>query len=376
MTYPFIPYTKHHLTEADIKEAVAAMRSPKITQGEYVERFERALSEYLTPEGEPPLHVVVCSSGTAALTLAYDACLLTDEDEVIVPDITFSATASAAWRLTYGKIRVADCNGVTGLIDQVHATDLLRPTTIALTAVHLGGAAADIDTLREICRTSGVVLIDDACHAIGGNYRDGSKIGSGLTDMTVFSFHPAKHIAIGEGGAVVTPHERYANRMRLLRHHGIERDGTPWGYKIDWPGYNFRLSDISAALGVSQLKRLDEQIAHRRRLAQRYVENIADIPFVTPCSEWNLQSSAFHLMQVVIDWQGANRKTVMHRLMDRGIGTQVHYIPLSKVGWLPMVKTGPGAQHFYNRTLSLPMYGTLTLDQVDRVCDELKEALK
>lgn len=392
MSRPFLPYGRQTIDDRDIDAVVSALRSPLITQGPLVDRFESSLADYLGAE-----HVTVCSSGTAALHLAYAALGLGPGDEIITSPITFAATANAA-RYLGSEVRFADVDPGTGNLLPSSVASLVGPKTRGIVAVHLGGLPADLQALRAIADRHGLWLAEDAAHALGATYR-GERIGSGFCDVSTFSFHPVKHITTGEGGAVATSSPELTDTMRRLRHHGIEKSGDRWTAKANGPlgakergrwyyeqqelGFNYRLTDMQCALGLSQLRHQAEWVAKRRSIAAHYRKRIGSAlgGRVQVQKQFDDRQSAYHLFPVLIDFaeQGTTRDRVMHALEQSGVGSQVHYIPVS---WQPYYQnryghpqSQTGVSRYYQRTLSLPMFPTLEESDVDHIVDALHAAL-
>ena len=377
-----IPYGRHDIEECDIEAVVQALRGARITQGPLVNEFEDALADYLGAAA-----VTVCANGTAALQLVYAALGIGDGDEIITSPITFAATATAA-RWLGAEVRFGDVNASTGNIDVECVARLITPRTKAIVAVHLGGLPADLAELRQLADEHGVFLIEDACHALGARYR-GAIVGSGIADASVFSFHPVKHITTGEGGAIAVRDVEVKRRMDRLRHHGIERDPNhcerwhgPWYYEIQHIGFNYRLTDIQCALGISQLTRQRRWLEERRRVARSYADALPK--YVGDVVEAQTvhcdRESSFHLYPVFIDFDStpSTRAEVMHELVQCGVTTQVHYIPLTEQPYFRH-RYGhvilPGARQYYQRELSLPIYPGLTDEQVDYVARALGAAI-
>lgn len=381
-----LSYGRQTIDEADIAAVVEALRAPLLTCGPLVARFEAALAAYLGAE-----HVSVCSSGTAALHLAYAALGIGEGDEIITTPITFSATAAAAYYVG-ATVRIADVDPRTGNLSIQSVEALITSRTRAIVPVHLAGLPADMAELTQLARRRRLRIIEDACHALGATYR-GVKVGAGDSDAVVFSFHPVKHITTGEGGAVVVRDARIKQRIERLRQHGIEReparmDTTPagrWVYEVQELGWNYRLSDLSCALGIAQLAKLDRFLAARRTLAAHYRTEIARVfgdAIGAPAAPAD-RESAYHLFTVAIDFDrhGKTRDAVMGELAKLGIGTQVHYVPLLHhplhAARNPAERTRPrpGADHYYARTLSLPLYPSLTAGDVTHVVESLHRVL-
>jgi perosamine synthetase len=381
-----LPYGRQTIDDDDIAAVVAALRAPQLTCGPLVARFEQALASWL---GAP--HATVCASGTAALHLAYAALDIGEGDEIITTPITFSATAAAAYYLG-ARVRLADVDPRTGNLAPGSVEALITPRTRAIVPVHLAGLPADMDELSDIARRHGLRIVEDACHALGASYRN-SLVGAGASDAVVFSFHPVKHITTGEGGALVVRDPDVKRRIERLRQHGIERDPTrldapagPWVYEVRELGWNYRLSDIACALGLAQLAKLSGFLRGRRELAAHYraelTRTFAGDGVAAP-AELPDRESAYHLFAVAIDFARfrTTRARVMQALAAAGIATQVHYIPLLEhplhARRCPdeLGRPRPGADQYYARTLSLPLYPTLTRDDASRVVGALHRIL-
>ena len=348
---------------------------------------------------------VSCSSGTAALHLAALALGLGEGDKVIVPTITFLATANAV-RYTGAEVVFADVDGDTGLMGPGHLEEALRrggDSIKAVFPVHLGGQSPDMPALAALARKHGLAIVEDASHAIGAGYSqpngDTSCVGAcDDSDIAVFSFHPVKTIAMGEGGALTTADKALADWLRLLRNHGMTRDAgafvqhdmafdgngdaNPWYYEMYAPGFNYRASDIHCALGLSQLGKLDKFVERRRALAAHYDELLAPFsPMLRPMTRMPGGHPAWHLYQVLIDFDGSalSRADVMRGLLKQGIGTQVHYIPVHRQPYYRQrygQHTLSGADNFYERCLSLPLFPGMADEDVSRVVDSLSRVLK
>jgi perosamine synthetase len=381
-----LPYGRQTIDDDDIAAVVEALRAPQLTCGPLVRRFEAALAAWL---GAP--YATVCASGTAALHLTYAALGIGEGDEIITTPITFSATAAAAYYVG-ASVRIADVDPRTGNLSPRSVEPLITPRTRAIVPVHLGGLPADMDELAELARRYGLRIIEDACHALGATY-GGARIGAGMSDAVVFSFHPVKHITTGEGGAVMVRDPDLRRRLERLRQHGIERDHArlpasagPWVYEVQELGWNYRLSDIACALGLTQLAKLDRFVTDRRRLAAHYrteIDRVFGGDGVTAPLEIADRESAYHLFAVAIDFErfGTTRARVMSALTIAGIATQVHYIPLldhplhAQRCPAERDRPRPGVDHYYARTLSLPLYPTLTPADATRVVSELHRVL-
>jgi UDP-4-amino-4,6-dideoxy-N-acetyl-beta-L-altrosamine transaminase len=398
---PFLPYGRQSIDEDDIAAVAAVLRGDWLTQGPAVEAFERALAERTGAA-----HAVACANGTAALHLAFLALDLAPGEAVVVPAVTFLATASTV-RHAGGEVAFADVDPDTGLMTaQTAAAALARAEAAgwrvrALAPVHYAGQTADLDALGRLAAARGLTLVEDACHAIGSADERGGvaqPVGSGVAGgMAAFSFHPVKTIAAGEGGAVTTGDAALAHRLKRLRNHGMLREpedftdreagfaaaGTPnpWYYEMAEPAFNYRLTDLQAALALSQLGKLDRFAERRRHLVGLYGRALAPLgPLLRPLAHVPWCRPAWHLMVALIDFAAAGREraAVMAGLRARGVGTQVHYIPVHRqpfwvrrYGRLSL----PGADAFYDRALSLPLFPAMADGDVDRVAAALAGVL-
>ena len=392
----FIPYGRQSISEADIAAVVETLRSDFLTTGPMVDRFEKALAETVGAK-----EAVVVSNGTAALHLAVMSEELSPRCAVIVPAITFAASANCV-AYCGAPVIFADVDSVTGLITDDSFDDALKTLKRdyhghrlgGVIPVHYAGRPVDLSHIRAVCEEHGSFLIEDACHAIGTVGPQGAIGACESAHMACFSFHPVKTLTTGEGGAITTNDPVLAHQLRKLRSHGIERDPAhfvglrydgegdagPWVYEQQCLGYNYRLPDINCALGLSQLKRLPEFAARRKALVKAYQEALtaANIPVNWKYSE---HDTVFHLFAVNIDFAalGTTRTAVMAGLRERGIGTQVHYAPVHRQPyWQTRAlapRALPGADRFYQNTLSLPLYADMTDDDPARVIAALSEVL-
>jgi perosamine synthetase len=366
---PFIPYGRQSVDESDIEAVVAVLRSDWLTTGPLVERFERSVADFVgAAEG------VAVSSGTAALHGAMHAIGIGPGDEVIVPPLTFVATANAV--LYQGGTPVfADVDADTLLIDPARVEEKIGPRTRAVIAVDYAGQPADHGALREICRRHGLILVADACHALGA--ADAGRPCGSLADLSAFSFHPVKPITTGEGGMVVTDNAEWAERLRSFRNHGISGDhrqrqeqGT-WYYEMTELGCNYRLTDIQCALGLGQLVRLPKWIARRRELAALYDRAFAGSE-VQPLALRAGAEHGYHLYVVRVP----ERDRIFAELRAAGIGVNVHYFPVHLHPYYRWrFGTGEGlcpvAEAAYGRILTLPLYPDLSPADQERIIHAL-----
>jgi UDP-4-amino-4,6-dideoxy-N-acetyl-beta-L-altrosamine transaminase len=400
VTSSFLPYGRQSLDADDEAAVLAVLRGEWLTQGPAVERFEGALTAETGAA-----HAVACANGTAALHLCWSALDLAPEDAVIVPAITFLATATTVHHAG-GRVTFADVDPDTGLMTPQTAAEAsararaagLRPR--ALAPVHFAGQTVDMPAIAAFAAETGAAVVEDACHALGGRrLEDGERRPVGdcrHADMTVFSFHPVKTVAAGEGGAVTTNDDRLMRRLRLLRNHGMERapdrfldrsaafeDGTvnPWHYELHEAGHNYRLSDLHAALADSQMRKLAVFAERRRRLRGLYAEALRPLaPVVRLQPAVDRCEPAWHLAVALIDFAaaGRSRRAVMEELRRRGIGSQVHYVPVHRQPfWRTRADTPnlPGAEAFFRRALSLPLFPAMDDADPDRVAQALAAAL-
>ena len=377
-----IPYGRQSITDADIEAVVAVLKSDYLTQGEAVPAFEQGLADYC----QVP-HVVACSNGTTALHLACAALELTPQDRVWVSAVSFVASANCA-RYCGAQVEFVDVEPDTGNIcvralqEKLDLATRQQALPKALIAVHLAGQPCDLKEISALCRDHGIQLIEDACHALGARYLDAPIGNCAYSDMTVFSFHPVKPITTGEGGAVTTRNEKLAAKLRLYRSHGITREpdelqqASPggWYYEQQVLGFNYRLTDLQAALGLSQLARLDSMIASRQALAARYDALLAQLP-LKPLRQEADRSSGYHLYVI----QVAERDSLFARLRAAGIGVNVHYIPIPAQPYYRQLGQDPanypGAQRYYEQAISLPLYPTLSQADQDKVIQTLEREL-
>jgi UDP-4-amino-4,6-dideoxy-N-acetyl-beta-L-altrosamine transaminase len=400
MPEAFLPYGRQCIDEDDVAAVADVLRSDFLTGGPAVAGFEQDFADKVGAR-----HAVACANGTAALHLSMLALGIGPEDKVVVPTLTFLASANAA-RYVGANVVFADVDPATGLMGD---TDLDRAIVAAKAAgvravvpVHLNGQCTDLERLSKVAQFHGLRIVEDACHALGSSYRTASgntfKVGSCRhSDLSVFSMHPVKAIAMGEGGVITTNDDGLNRRLRFFRSHGMVHDAAsfteteqafadggganPWYYEMPEPGFNYRASDIHCALGRSQLRKLDRFIAARRELVAEYDRLLAPLaPLVRPIAREPLCDAAWHLYAVQIDFAeaGIARADLMRRLRERGIGTQVHYLPVHRQPYYRRIYgslTLPGADRYYDRVLSLPLYPTLKAQDVRRVVGELETLL-
>lgn len=397
----FLPYGRHLVDEDDVAAVSAVLRGDYLTSGPAVEAFEEALAARVGAR-----HAASCASGTAGLHLAALALGLGPGDTVVVPSLTFVATANAA-RYVDAEVLFADVDPDDGLMGAAQFRDALAAAgsrrVRAVFPVHLNGQCADMAAVAGVARDQGLRIVEDACHALGGSHHEGGgrevRVGDcAHADMAVFSFHPVKTVAMGEGGAVTTNDPALHDRVVRLRNHGMVRDPAAfqqpelafdgrgaahaWYYEVSEIGFNYRASDVHCALGLSQLSKLERFVTRRRWLAELYDRLLEPLaPAVRPLARLPACRPAWHLYVVHVDFDGLgiDRPTVMTRLRERGIGTQVHYLPLhlqphyrNRYGDQRL----PGAEAYYRRALSLPLFPAMSDGEVGRVVAALRDAVR
>lgn len=428
-----IPYGRQTITEDDIASVVHALQSDFLTCGPEVEAFEREFAEFVGAK-----HAVAVCNATAALHLAMLVADIGPGNRVVTSPNTFLASANCAAYV--GAIPdFCDIDPVTYNLDPEKLEAGWKPDTKAVIAVDYAGLPCNMPEIARIARANGSVVIEDACHGVGGGFRcegkDWKLGGHPWADMTTFSFHPVKTMTTGEGGMLVTDNDDYARRARLLRSHGITRNPAdfvglllcnedrrskledssvhmdpishlpssalaeqgPWSYEMQELGFNYRITDLQCALGRSQLKKLPQFIRRRQQIVTQYNQNFAGLPWLTtPSAIFHLQSASppasslilhpsclsWHLYTLQIDFEslGKTRTQVMNELRSKGVGTQVLYIPVHLQPWYRKTYAyGPGkcpnAEAFYAHALSLPLYPALTDDDIRRVIQAVRSLL-
>jgi UDP-4-amino-4,6-dideoxy-N-acetyl-beta-L-altrosamine transaminase len=371
-----IPYGRQSIDDDDVAAVEEILRSDYLTTGPAIARFESAVAA-----ASGARRAVAVNSGTAALHAMYFAAGIGPDDEIVTSPLTFASTANAALFLG-ASVRFADVDARTGNIDPSCVAELLGPRTRAIVAVDYAGQPADYDSLRELAASRHLALLADAAHSLGATDR-GRRVGT-LADASALSFHPVKPITTGEGGAVTTDDDALAARAARFRTHGmardpdeLERNDGPWFYEQHDLGFNYRLTDVQAALGTSQLRRLGEFIARRRAIAARYDQQLAhieglELPTVRAGAE-----PGWHLYVVMVRDAG-RRSAFFERLRASGLGVQVHYIPVylhpyyRRLGYEPGLC--PVAEDRYARSVSLPIFPRMSDDDVSSVVERVSAA--
>jgi perosamine synthetase len=372
-THPFIPFALPHVTETEIDAVVGVLRSSWITTGPRAKELEERFAAAVGID-----RCVAVSSCTAALHLALEAAGVRAGHEVIVPTMTFAATAEVVDYLgavpVLVDVRASDHN-----VDVAAVEAALTPRTRAIVPVHFGGVPADMDEIAAIARPRGIAVIADAAHAFPCSYH-GRNVGT-LADVTCFSFYATKTITTGEGGAAVTTRSDWADRMRVMSLHGISRDawkrymaGGSWYYEILAAGFKYNLGDVAAALGLAQLERAETMHARRAAIARRYDESFRGEPALELLESPTDRTSAHHLYVVKVDPEAldVDRASFIESLSARGVGVSVHFIPLHEhpyyretFGYRP--ESLPVAHDLYQRSISLPIYSAMADEQVEQV---------
>jgi len=371
----FLPYGRQYIDQDDIQAVLEVLHSDWLTTGPKVEEFERALAQRAGTK-----YAVALNSGTAALHAAYFAAGVGPGDEVITSPITFAATANAALFLGARPV-FADVRKDTVNIDPAQIERHITPHTKVLAPVDFAGHPADLDAVMDIARRYDLVVVEDAAHALGAKYH-GRPVGS-LADLTTFSFHPVKHITTGEGGAVVTNNKDYYEKMLAFRSHGMVREKEklteyhgPWYHEMHYPGYNYRLTDIQCAMGISQLNKLDSLLEKRKALVDFYNRELSELKNIEFPVNLAGVSPAWHLYVIRLKGEKPPRRELYEALHRAEIGVQVHYLPVYRHPYYQKLGYPKGlcpvAEDYYWRALSLPLFPAMELDDARRVVREIK----
>lgn len=374
-----LPYGRQSVEDDDIEAVLEVLRSDWLTTGPKLGEFEEALAAEVGAK-----YAVAVSSGTAALHSAAFAAGIGPGDEAITTPLTFAATANCV-QYQAGTVVFADVDPGPLNISAARIEEAITPSTKAIIPVDYSGQPADMDEIMALADSHGLVVIEDAAHAIGATYR-GRPVGS-LATMTIFSFHPVKHITMGEGGAVATDDPELADRMRRFRNHGIGVDhhgrakAATWFGEMTDLGFNYHVTDIQCALGLSQLQKLPRFVARRREIAERYGLAFAQLPEVRPLELSPDRESSWHLYPVLLDLESlaVDRGQVFRALRAENIGVNVHFVP---VPWHPYYQDlgyekgqWPVAEHAYERLLTLPMWPGMSDQDVDDTVAALRKVI-
>ncbi len=377
----FIPYGRQWIDEDDIRAVVDVLRSDYLTTGPKTAEFEKAFANYVGVK-----YAVAVSNGTAALHAAVFAAGIGPGDEVITTPITFAASANCVLYMG-GRPVFADIDHDTYNINPQEIRKKITKKTKAIIPVHFTGQPVNLDEIHAIAREHHLIVIEDAAHALGATYQ-GKKIG-GLSDLTTFSFHPVKHITTGEGGMITTNNPEFYRKLLLFRSHGITRDSSllgqndgPWYYEQQLLGYNYRMTDIQAALGISQLKKLDQFIQRREEIVRQYNEAFQKLSGLNLPYQLGNTRSSWHLYIIRVNpgQSLVSRDGLFAGLTERNIGVNVHYIPVYRHPYYQ--NSGypnglcPEAEEFYARAISLPLFPKMTDRDVTDVIDTILDLLK
>lgn len=382
-----IPYGRQHITDEDIQAVVDVLKSDFLTQGPVVPAFERAVCDYTGAK-----YGVAVNSGTAALHIACLALGLSKGDWLWTTPITFVASANCG--LYCGaKVDFVDIDPVTWNISIDRLKEKLEKAKLenrlpkVIVAVHLSGLPCDMESIQLLSRKYGFSVIEDACHAIGSKYQNQPVGNCRYSDITVFSFHPVKTMTTGEGGMAVSNKKELAEKMMLLRSHGITRDSNKmthrpdgsWYYQQITLGFNYRMTDFQAALGISQLKRLDKFIARRHDIADKYSDLLGNLPLQLP-QPITGSYSALHLFVVRVESSSKSHQQIFDHMREQGIGVNIHYIPVHIQPYYQNMGFSEGdfpeAESYYREAISLPLFPGLTEKEQDQVVSVLKSAIK
>ncbi|MGF9976248.1 UDP-4-amino-4,6-dideoxy-N-acetyl-beta-L-altrosamine transaminase [Viridibacillus arvi] len=377
----YLPYGKQMLDDADIKAVINVLKGDYLTTGPMISQFEERIAEYVGTK-----YAVAFTNGTAALHGACFAAGIGEEDEVITSPITFAASANC---ILYqgGKVVFADIDQQTYNIDPLEIEKKITPNTKAIIPVHFTGQPAQLDAIHRLANEHNLVVIEDAAHALGATYK-GKKVGA-LSDMTMFSFHPVKHITTGEGGIITTNSKEYYEKLTQFRTHGITRNPVlltenhgPWYYDMQFLGYNYRMTDIQAALGCSQLDKLDSFVQRRKEIVAAYNEAFSNLLEVqTPYQQRDTDSSwHLYILKLNLDTLSVSRKKVFEELHKLNIGVNVHYIPVHTLSYYQELgyKRGslPKSEQLYEEIISLPLFPLMQEQDIKDVIDAVQYVIR
>ena len=373
----FIPYGHQWIDEEDIEEVVNVLKSDWITTGPKIEEFENALCRYIGCK-----YAVAVNSGTSALDIAVQTLNLPQGSEVITTPFTFVGTSNAILYNNFKPV-FADIEKESRNINPEEIRKKITEKTKAIIYVDYAGQPCDIEELKEIAVEHDLYLIEDACHAIGAEYK-GKKVGN-FADMTIFSFHPVKHLTTGEGGVVVTNNEEFYERLKMLRNHGIDKSALDrfgpkagWAYDLKFLGRNYRITDFQAALGISQLKKLDEFIRRRGEIVRMYNDAFADVPEIETPVVLPYVKPAWHIYTVLLN--GINRDEFFRKMRERNIGVNVHYIPIYRFSYYQEHFDNnpvdfPVTEDVFNNIVTLPLFPKMTDEEINFVIENTKSAI-
>jgi len=376
----YLPYGRQWIDEEDVQSVVNVLKSDYLTTGPAVNEFEQAVAFYVGAK-----YAIAFSNGTAALHGACFAAGIGKDDEVITTSMTFAASSNC---ILYqgGKPVFADIDSRTYNIDPKKVEELITDRTKAIIPVHFTGQPVELDAIHQIAKNHNLVVIEDAAHALGATYK-GNRVGS-LSDMTMFSFHPVKHITSGEGGIITTNNEEYYQKLLQFRSHGITREPDklienhgPWYYEMQFLGFNYRMTDIQAALGTSQLKKIDKFVELRKKYALKYDEAFKEINEIQTPYQYQYGSSSWHLyvIRLALEKLTGSRKEIFEALLNENIGVNVHYIPVhlqpyyQQLGYQKGIC--PNAEKLYEEIITLPLFPAMTEEDVNDVISAVNKVI-
>ncbi|MFA6988643.1 MAG: UDP-4-amino-4,6-dideoxy-N-acetyl-beta-L-altrosamine transaminase [Candidatus Gastranaerophilaceae bacterium] len=376
-------YGKQSICLNDIWEVVKTLKSPYLTQGPKVKEFEDNICKYTGAK-----YAVALSNGTAALHIAMLALGVSKSDEVITSPITFLASSNCVLYVG-GTVKFADIDSKTACINPEEIKKQLSSNTKGIIPVHFSGQSCDMEEIHKIAKENNLFIVEDAAHAIGSEYK-GSKVGScKYSDMTIFSFHPVKTVTTGEGGAITTNNKDLYEKLLMLRSHGttknpeiLTKNDGPWYYEMHMLGYNYRITDLQAALGISQLKQLDKFMAKRRELVSYYKELFSKDERFSLLEEKVYSNACFHLCPILINFENVkmSKGEIFNKMSEKGLNLQVHYIPVHIQPYYKNIGFNEGdfpvAEEYYKKTLSLPLYTELNCSDIKNIVKIIKETVK
>jgi len=379
----FIPFSLPDIGDEEVQSVTETLLSGWVTSGPKVKIFESDFQNFICNSSES----IAVNSATAGLHLALESLGVGKGDEVIVPSLTFTATAEVV-RYLGADVKLVDVDPITLNIDIEAIREAITLKTRVIMPVHYAGLSCDMDEILSLAKEFGLKVVEDAAHALPTTYK-GDMVGSLNSDITVFSFYANKTMTTGEGGMVVTRHLDLAKRMKIMRLHGIDRDAfdrfqsikPAWYYEVTAPGFKYNMTDIAAAMGIHQLRKLPGFLDRRQYLAQRYFEALADLPLILPADDTDGGSHSWHLFVIRLqDDARINRDELIQFLSDKGIGASVHYVPLHRQPyWRDRYQLTndmfPETDKAYLSMASIPLYTAMSDEQQNRVIQALHEAL-
>jgi UDP-4-amino-4,6-dideoxy-N-acetyl-beta-L-altrosamine transaminase len=381
MTEEFIPYGSQWIDDQDIEAVTETLKSDYLTTGPKIKEFEDKFADYVDAK-----YAVAIANGTAALHAATYAAGIKKGDEVITTPLTFAATANSVLYLDATPV-FADVDLETYNINPESIKKKITDNTKAIIPVHYTGQPCEMDEIKEIAAENDLIIIEDGAHAVGATYKE-QKIGS-IGDLTTFSFHPVKNMTTGEGGMITTDSKKLYDKLMKFRTHGITKDESeyinpsdgPWYHEQQELGYNYRITDIQAALGITQLEKLDDFLARRREIVNRYNQEFKDIEGLIIPKQLENTNSAWHIyvLQLELEKITADRKEIFNALREKNLGVNVHYIPVyfhpyyQSLGYEKGIC--PKAERLYERIITIPLYPKMTDQQVEEVIKRIKNTI-